>query len=72
MIEYIPELVEAGINSFKIEGRMKPALYVAVVAGVYREAIDDYFPSFSLTRARARISCKVTIYNLTRFNYRYR
>ena len=43
MIEYIPELVAAGINSFKIEGRMKPALYVAVVAGVYREAIDDYF-----------------------------
>lgn len=43
MIEYIPELVAAGINSFKIEGRMKPALYVAVVASVYREAIDDYF-----------------------------
>ena len=42
MIEYIPELVAAGINSFKIEGRMKPALYVAVVAVVYREAIDDY------------------------------
>ena len=48
MIEYIPELVAAGINSFKIEGRMKPALYVAVVAGVYREAIDDYFADPSL------------------------
>ena len=42
MIEHIPELIDAGINSFKIEGRMKPALYVAVVASVYREAIDDY------------------------------
>ncbi len=42
MIEHIPELIEAGIDSFKIEGRMKPALYVAVVTSVYREAIDDY------------------------------
>ncbi|MCM1056266.1 MAG: U32 family peptidase C-terminal domain-containing protein [Firmicutes bacterium] len=45
MIEYIPELVEAGIDSFKIEGRMKNALYVAVVARTYRKAIDDYFLS---------------------------
>lgn len=43
MIEYIPELVEAGINSFKVEGRMKTALYVATVARTYRKAIDDYF-----------------------------
>lgn len=43
MIEYIPELVSAGIDSFKLEGRMKPSLYVAVVTSVYREAIDDYF-----------------------------
>ena len=41
MIEYIPELVEAGIDSFKIEGRMKTALYVATVARTYRKAIDD-------------------------------
>ena len=41
MIEYIPELLEAGINSFKIEGRMKTALYVATVARTYRKAIDD-------------------------------
>lgn len=45
MIEYIPELVEAGIDSFKIEGRMKTALYVATVARTYRKAIDDYFIS---------------------------
>lgn len=42
MIEYIPELMEAGIDSFKIEGRMKTALYVATVARTYRQAIDDY------------------------------
>lgn len=45
MIEHIPELVEAGIDSFKIEGRMKTALYVATVARTYRKAIDDYFIS---------------------------
>ncbi len=43
MIEYIPQLIQAGINSFKIEGRMKTALYVATVARTYRKAIDDYF-----------------------------
>ncbi len=45
MIEHIPEMVEAGIDSFKIEGRMKTALYVAAVARTYRKAIDDYFES---------------------------
>ncbi len=42
MIEHIPEMMEAGIDSFKIEGRMKTALYVATVARTYRKAIDDY------------------------------
>lgn len=45
MIEHIPELIEAGIDSFKIEGRMKTALYVATVARTYRKAIDDYLTS---------------------------
>ena len=45
MIEYIPELIEAVIDSFKIEGRMKTALYVATVARTYRKAIDDYLTS---------------------------
>lgn len=45
MIEHIPEMVDAGIDSFKIEGRMKTALYVATVARTYRKAIDDYFES---------------------------
>ena len=45
MIEYIPELLDAGIDSLKIEGRMKTALYVATVARTYRKAIDDYLES---------------------------
>ena len=45
MIEHIPQLCEAGIDSFKIEGRMKTALYVATVARTYRKAIDDYLQS---------------------------
>lgn len=48
MIEHIPELIDAGIDSFKIEGRMKTALYVATVARTYRRAIDDYLKSPAL------------------------
>ena len=48
MIEHIPELIAAGIDSFKIEGRMKTALYVAVVARTYRKAIEQ--ASFSASR----------------------
>ena len=50
MIEHIPELMEAGIDSFKIEGRMKTALYVAAAARTYRKAIDDYMQSPELYR----------------------
>ncbi|MFD0897819.1 peptidase U32 family protein [Loigolactobacillus binensis] len=42
MIEHIPDLVEAGVNSFKIEGRMKSIHYVSTVANVYRQAVDSY------------------------------
>ena len=42
MIEYIDKLVEAGVTSFKIEGRMKSPYYVATVVNAYRRAIDDY------------------------------
>lgn len=45
MISHIPELFAAGIDSFKIEGRMKTALYVATVARTYRKAIDDFMES---------------------------
>ncbi|QQY80572.1 putative protease [Keratinibaculum paraultunense] len=43
MIEYIPDLVKAGIKSFKIEGRVKSSYYVATVVRSYRMAIDEYF-----------------------------
>jgi len=45
MVDHIPELVDAGVDSLKIEGRMKNALYVAVCARTYRKAIDDFFES---------------------------
>ena len=45
MIEHIPDMINAGIDSFKIEGRMKTALYVATVARTYRKAIDDLLES---------------------------
>ncbi len=52
MIEHIPELIEAGIDSFKIEGRMKTALYVATVARTYRLAIDDFLKDPEYYRSR--------------------
>ena len=52
MIEHIPELIEAGIDSFKIEGRMKTALYVATVARTYRLAIDDFLKDPELYKSR--------------------
>ncbi len=52
MITFLPEMVNAGIDSFKVEGRMKTALYVAVVTRVYREAIDDYYTSPKLYESK--------------------
>jgi putative protease len=52
MIEHIPELIEAGVDSFKVEGRMKTQLYVAAAARAYRNAIDDYFTNPELYRQR--------------------
>ncbi|MBO4485336.1 MAG: U32 family peptidase [Lachnospiraceae bacterium] len=43
MIDHIPDLIAAGIDSFKVEGRMKTALYVATVGKAYRTAIDAYY-----------------------------
>lgn len=48
MIEHIDKLIEAGIDSLKIEGRMKTALYIATVARTYRKAIDDYYKDKNL------------------------
>ena len=52
MIEHIPEMLDAGIDSFKIEGRMKTALYVATVARTYGLAIDEYVKDPELYRSR--------------------
>lgn len=52
MIEHISDIINAGINSLKIEGRMKTALYVATVARTYRQAIDDYFEDPALYEKR--------------------
>ena len=43
MIEHLPELIDAGVDSFKIEGRAKSEYYVAVVTNAYRKALDGYF-----------------------------
>ena len=48
MIDHIPEILDSGIDSLKIEGRMKTALYVATVARTYRKAIDDCLESEEL------------------------
>ncbi|MHA1150923.1 MAG: peptidase U32 family protein [Promethearchaeota archaeon] len=45
MIEYIPQLIEANIHAFKIEGRMKDPLYVKTVCECYREALNSYYNS---------------------------
>lgn len=52
MIEHIPEMVSSGIDSFKIEGRMKTALYVATVARTYRLAIDEFLNDPELYKSR--------------------
>lgn len=51
MIEHIPDVVESGIDSLKIEGRMKTALYVATVARTYRKALDDYAKGLEVYKA---------------------
>lgn len=52
MLGYIPELVDAGISSLKIEGRMKTPYYVGTVVKAYRQAIDDYFADPEYYRKR--------------------
>ncbi|HPC30474.1 MAG TPA: peptidase U32 family protein [Candidatus Paceibacterota bacterium] len=43
MIEFIPDLIKAGVNAFKIEGRLRDPKYIEVTSRCYREAIDSYF-----------------------------
>lgn len=52
MIEHIPDIIGAGIDSLKVEGRMKTALYVAAVARTYRQAIDDFLEDPDLYQKR--------------------
>lgn len=52
MIDHIPDLVHAGIDSFKIEGRMKSPLYIAAAARAYRQAIDDWYSDPALYASR--------------------
>lgn len=57
LIDYIPDLIEAGIESFKIEGRMKSAEYVGTVVSAYRHLID----SWQIDRERALIKAKALL-----------
>ena len=52
MVDHIPELIEAGIDSLKVEGRMKTALYVACVGRAYRQALNDYYEDPAKYEAR--------------------
>ena len=52
MLDHIPDLVETGISSLKIEGRMKTPFYVGTVVKAYREAIDDYFDDSALYKKK--------------------
>lgn len=63
LIEFIPELIDAGINSFKIEGRVKSEYYAATVVKAYREEIDRYFEnpdSYKFNRNQLTELCKVS------------
>jgi len=48
-IDYIPSLIDAGVNSFKIEGRMKSAYYIATIVNSYRQIIDRYYQKGKIT-----------------------
>ena len=64
MIEHIPELIEANIDAFKIEGRMKDPLYIETVTGCYREAIDSYhIGTFSKEKVRDWLERLSKVYN---------
>lgn len=64
MIEYIPELIKADIDAFKIEGRMKNPLYIETVARCYREAIDSVFDkTFTKEKVQKWLSQLSKVYN---------
>jgi len=64
MIEHIPELIEAKIDAFKIEGRMRDPIYVEEATTCYREAIDAYYEnSYSQEKVKVWISRLTKVYN---------
>ena len=64
MIEHIPELIEAKIDAFKIEGRMRDPIYVEEVTSCYREAIDSYYNnSFNKDKVKNWINRLEKVYN---------
>ena len=64
MIEYIPELIEAKIDAFKIEGRMRDPLYINEVSACYREAIDAYYDKiFTLEKVQTWLKRLKKVYN---------
>jgi len=63
-IAYIPELIEANVDAFKIEGRMRHPHYVEIVSRVYREAIEDYYDgTFSQKKAGSWVTELKKVYN---------
>ncbi len=60
MIEHIPDLIEAGITSFKIEGRVKSEYYVSTVVKAYRDAVDNYFDGRNFDKKLSEELCKVS------------
>ncbi len=64
MIEYIPELIKAGIDSFKIEGRKRDPGYIGTVTKCYREAIDSYYnKTFTDTKVKQWKKQLANVYN---------
>jgi len=64
MIKYVPELIKAGIDSFKIEGRRRDPRYIEVTSRCYKEAVDSYFDkTFSLEKVKKWQSELNTVYN---------
>ena len=64
MIEHIPELIDARIDAFKIEGRMKDPLYIKTVVECYKEALDSYFnKSYNKDKIKIWLKRLSSVYN---------
>lgn len=63
LIDDIPELIEAGVSSFKIEGRMKSPAYVGYVTSIYRKAIDSYYENKEYIPSQEEIDHLKVLFN---------